>query len=155
MPRRGGDDALAVQWLGLEVVDAAGKIAYRGAFVTSLTIHHENVPEIAACARARWKIENESFNVLKNHGYNNHGYNLEHNLGRGKQYLAQLLAVLNLLASNFHTVCACLQALWQQARAKPGTRKSFFTDLRTITAYRLFADWRHLCLAIVAANAPP
>jgi len=28
----------------------------------------DNVVEVTACARARWKIENESFNVLKNHG---------------------------------------------------------------------------------------
>jgi hypothetical protein len=34
------------------------------------------------CARARWMIENESFNVLNN------GYNLAHNFGDGKKYLA-------------------------------------------------------------------
>jgi hypothetical protein len=33
--------------------------------VTSLPVTAENVVEIAACARARWKIEDESFNVLK------------------------------------------------------------------------------------------
>jgi hypothetical protein len=42
-----------------------------------------------ACARARRKIENEGFNVLKNNGYN-----LAHNFGHGKKYLARTFAAL-------------------------------------------------------------
>lgn len=71
----------------------------------------ESVAEIAACARARWKIENESFNVLKNNGYH-----LEHNFGHGKQNLAMLFATVNLLAFAMHAVCDCLEALWVKAR---------------------------------------
>ena len=92
------------------MVDLAGKVTYRGAFVTSLAINQENVVEIVACARARWKIENESFNVLKNHGYH-----LEHNFGHGKQHLAQVFVLLNLLAFAFHTVCDSVEKLWQEA----------------------------------------
>ena len=150
VPLRDGKDALGVQWLGVEVVDASGKATYRGAFVTSLDIREDNVAEIAACARARWKIENESFNVLKNHGYH-----LEHNFGHGKQYLAQVFVTLNLLAFAFHTVLHSVEALWQQARTVLGTRKGFFADMHTITAYLLFADWRSLCWAMVQGHAPP
>jgi hypothetical protein len=35
----------------------------------------------------------------------NHGYHLEHNFGHGKQHLAQVFVLLNLLAFAFHTVC--------------------------------------------------
>jgi hypothetical protein len=150
VPLRDGKDALGVHWLGVEVLDTAGKATYRGAFVTSLAIREENVAEIAACARARWKIENESFNVLKNHGYH-----MEHNFGHGKQYLAQLFVVMNLLAFAFHTVCDCVDEIWQQARAALGTRAGFFTDLHTITAYLLFPDWRSLCLAMAQGCPPP
>ena len=150
MPLRDGKDALGVHWLGVEVLDTAGKATYRGAFVTSLAIREENVAEIAACARARWKIENESFNVLKNHGYH-----MEHNFGHGKQYLAQLFVVMNLLAFAFHTVCDCVDEIWQQARAALGTRAGFFTDLHTITAYLLFPDWGSLCLAMAQGCPPP
>lgn len=150
VPLRDGKDALNVHWLRVEVVDGAGKVTYRGAFVTSLAIRKENVAEIAACGRARWKIENESFNVLKNHGYH-----LEHNFGHGKQYLAQLFVLLNLLAFAFHTVCDSVEELWQQARVVLGTRAGFFTDLRTITAYLLFPNWRSLCEAMIHGNAAP
>ena len=54
-----------VDWIGLAISDAKGKVTYDGAFLTSLRVTRENVAEIAACARARLKIENESFNVLK------------------------------------------------------------------------------------------
>jgi len=150
VPLRDGKDALNVHWLSVEVVNLAGKVTYRSAFVTSLAIGEENVAEIAACARARWKIENESFNVLKNHGYH-----LEHNFGHGKQYLAQLFVALNLLAFAFHTVCDCVEELWRQARAALGTRRGFFSDLHTITTYLLFPDWRSLCSAMAQGNAPP
>jgi hypothetical protein len=150
VPPRDGKDALNARWLSVEVVDQAGKVTYRGAFVTSLAITPENVAEIVACARARWKIENESFNVLKNHGYH-----LEHNFGHGKQHLAQLFVLLNLLAFAFHTVCDSVEKLWREARAILGTRKGFFSDLHTITAYLLFPDWRALRSAMVQGNAPP
>jgi Glycosyl transferase family, helical bundle domain len=82
-----------VDWIGLAISDAKGKVTYDGAFLTSLRVTRENVAEIAACARARWKIENESFNVLKNNGYH-----LEHNFGHGKENLAMMFAAMNLLA---------------------------------------------------------
>ena len=69
LPIRDGDDALRVNWLESTSARPDGTIAYRGAFLTSLDIDHDNVAELADCARARWKIENETFNVLKQHGY--------------------------------------------------------------------------------------
>ncbi len=43
--------------------------------------------------RARWKIENETFNTLKNQGYH-----FEHNYGHGKKNLPVVLAMVMLLA---------------------------------------------------------
>ena len=118
--------ALDVNWIGVTISDAKGKATYDGAFVTSLEVSRENVAEIAACARARWKIENESFNILKNNGYH-----LEHNFGHGKQNLAMLFAAMNLLAFAMHTVCDCLEDLWGEAREAKRARKRFFEHIRT------------------------
>jgi hypothetical protein len=98
VPLPDGKDALSVNWLAISIIDAKGKTTCDAAFVTSLPVTPDNVAEIAACARARWKIENESFNVLKNNGYN-----LAHNFGHGKKYLARMFAAINLLAFAFHT----------------------------------------------------
>ena len=45
----------------------------------------ENVYQLMRAARARWKIENETFNTLKNQGYH-----FEHNYGHGKENLSSL-----------------------------------------------------------------
>jgi hypothetical protein len=44
-------------------------ITFSGQWVTDIEITKENVEDIVAGGRARWKIENECFNTLKNHGY--------------------------------------------------------------------------------------
>jgi hypothetical protein len=150
VPIRDGKNALIVNWLEIEIVDAAGKTAYRNSFVTDLAVSKDNVAELAACARARWKIENETFNTLKTKGYN-----LEHNFGHGKQYLAAFLATLNLIAFAMHTVADLADASWREARKAVGTRKRFFEDLRALTTYLVFPSWRLLVETLIAGKPPP
>lgn len=94
--------------------------------------------------------ENESFNVLKNNGYN-----LAHNFGHGKQYPAGMFAAMNLLAFAFHTACRCLETLWQQARQAKGSRTRFFENIRTISAYVVFLSWSSLMNTLISCNPPP
>ncbi len=68
VPLRDGADSRLVDWVGVTVTDAKGKVTYTNAFVTSLDVTRDSVAEIVACARARWRIENKSFNVLKSNG---------------------------------------------------------------------------------------
>jgi len=150
VPLRDGNDAMNVNWLGVRILDAKGKTTYDGAFATSLPVTAETVAEIAACARARWKIENETFNVLKNNGYH-----LAHNFGHGKKYLARVFAVMNLLAFAFHTACDCMETLWHQARQKLATRSGFFRDFHAICAYIVFPSWESLMRTLASGNAPP
>jgi hypothetical protein len=98
VPLRATDDAISVNWFSIETFNAKGKRTYYNSFVTDLVVTVDTVADLAACGRARWKIENETFNVLKTNGYN-----LEHNFGHGKETLASLLVTLNLLAFTFHT----------------------------------------------------
>jgi hypothetical protein len=149
-PLREGKDALSVDWIGLTIFDAKGKPTYDSAWITSLKVSRENVAEIAACARARWKIENETFNVMKNNGYH-----LEHNFGHGKQHLAMTFAALNLLAFAFHTVCDAAEKLWTDARNAKRSRARFFEHIRTITAYLVFPDWKTLMITLIQSKPPP
>jgi len=57
VPLRDGKDALAVNWFEIEIVNAAGKVTYRNSFITDLPVSRDTVAELAACGRARWKIE--------------------------------------------------------------------------------------------------
>ena len=150
VPLRDGKDALAVNWLEIEIVNAAGEVTYRNSFVTDLPVNRKTVARRAAGGRARWKIENGSFNVLKNQGYN-----LEHNFGHGKQNLAAVLITLNLLAFAFHTVCDLTEAPWRAARSRAGSRTRFFTRMATITEFLIFSSWVELLETLTFSRPPP
>ena len=119
-------------------------------FCTSLAVTPANVAEIARAGRARWKIENESFNCLSRHGYHS-----KHNFAHGSDGLANLLVVLNLLACAFHSVLDCLRGLWRQARARLVTRRDFFRDLQTLTKYFHFPHWTALLETLLKKRPPP
>ena len=154
VPLRGDTDAMNVNWLMIEIVSAAGKVTYRNSFVTDLAVDRDTVVALAACGRARWKIENESFNTLKNQGYNLE-HNLEHNFGHGRQNLSAVLTTLNLLAFACHTVCDLAVPLWRAAADKIGTRKRFFEHLRSITVFLVFPSWRDILETLAFVKAPP
>jgi len=150
LPLRATEDAMTVNWFSIETFNAKGKRTYYNSFVTALAITAGTVAELAACGRARWKIENETFNVLKTKGYN-----LEHNFGHGKETLANLLVTLNLLAFAFHTAAYLAVLAWRDAVIARGPTYRFFEHLRTITTYVVFQDWHHLLQSIAAAAIRP
>jgi hypothetical protein len=134
----------------IEISDPDGAVTYRNSFITDLDVSRDNVADLAVGGRARWKIENESFNVLKTKGYN-----LEHNFGHGKQHLATVLAILNLLAFACHTVCELGDKAWRAARRELVTRQGFFQNFRTITTYLVFPSWDHLLETMAFIRPPP
>ena len=71
-------------------------------------------------ARARWKIENETFNTPKNQGYH-----FEHNFGHAYQHLSTVFAYLMLLAFLLDQVQQHCCGLFQQALAKEGYKRYF------------------------------
>ena len=150
IPLRDGKDALAVNWFEIEISDAAGKVTYRNSFITNLGVHAGNAAELADCGRARWKIENETFNVLKTKGYH-----LEHNFGHGKKNLSTVLVALNLLAFAMHTACEIADELWRLARQKHGSRSQFFNTLAAVTTFLIFPSWEDFLQTIAFVKAPP
>jgi hypothetical protein len=150
VPLRGEADAMTVNWFMIEILNRAGDVTYRNSFITDLAVDRDTVVDLADCGRARWKVENENFNVLKNNGYN-----LEHNFGHGKKNLSAVFVSLNLLAFAFHTVCDLLDALWRRAMAKMGTRSRFFENLRSLTSFVIFPSWNDLLGTLAFARPPP
>jgi hypothetical protein len=151
VPLRDGNDALQVNWFDIEIRRADnGKVTYHNSFITDLPIDANNIVELAACGRARWKIENETFNVLKTKGYN-----LEHNFGHGQQNLAAILVTLNLLAFAIHTACDIAEDLWCAARDTFSSRRQFFAGLAAITTFAIFASWTAFLHALASKKLPP
>lgn len=141
VPLRDGKDALEVNWCKIVTKDENGKVVYKNAFATNFEITEENVIQIVADGRARWKIENENNNVLKTKGYH-----LEHNFGHGKKNLSALLMTFNLLAFLFHTVLDLMDEKYKLIRKTLPTRKTFFQDIRALTRYICFDSWNQLMI---------
>jgi hypothetical protein len=139
VPLTDSDDALKVNWCELTVTDSTGAVRYRNAFITDWTITADNVAGLVAAGRARWKIENEHNNVLKNRGYH-----LEHNFGHGKQHLSSLLATMNLLAFGLHTWLGLADESYRLIRAAVGPRQTFFQHFQALTTYVQFETWAQL-----------
>ena len=150
VPLRGDAKAITVNWLMIEIRNADGEVSYRNSFITDLPVSRDNVAALAAAGRARWKIDNESFNTLKTKGYH-----LEHNFGHGQQNLSAVLATLNLLAFACHTVCDLASRAWRAARRELVTRKGFFHAVRALTSYLVFPSWDHLPGTLAFTRPPP
>lgn len=116
VPLNGDNAQIRVNVLLYEQTDLKGKIT-KFSWVTNLELDRKSVQQVMRTGRSRWKIENETFNTLKNQGYQ-----FEHNYGHGKKNLATVLAYLMLLA--FHTdqlIQRChppFQQIWKAAKTK-------------------------------------
>ncbi len=94
-------------------------------WVTDLPIDESNLMDLTRAGRARWRIENETFNTLKNHGYG-----FEHNYGHGGKHLATVFAFLMMLAFLIDQVQQRCCALFRAAKAKAGRAAYFWEKLR-------------------------
>jgi hypothetical protein len=140
VPSREPPQALYVNWCELTIIsEATGEKIYHNAFATNHALTEQTVRPTVAAGRARWKVENEGFNVLKQRGYH-----LEHNYGHGQKCLSTLLVTLILLAFLCHTALQLGDRSYQRLRAELGTRRTYFDDLRTLTRYLYFTSWDDL-----------
>lgn len=145
VPIREGEPSLMVNWYEVEIFDVAkNKVIYKNSFVTNHELNEPNIFPMIVSGRTRWKVENESNNVLKNQGYN-----LEHNFGHGQENLSEILLSLNLLAFLFHNVLDLANDMYQKVRESLGTRKRFFNDIRALLNYVWFQSWNDLFIFIL------
>jgi DDE_Tnp_1-associated len=129
------ESAVRVTYVEVWEQNAKGEHLYHNSWITDLNVAVANVAVVVQIGRTRWKIENEQFNVHKNHGYD-----LTHNYGHGQQHLSMVFYLLNLLASVTHTVLALGDRLYQRCRAQE-SRRELWNALRTLVNRTLVASW--------------
>jgi len=108
-------------------------------WITDIPLSKETVELVMRGGRARWRIENETFNTLKNQGYN-----FEHNFGHGKENLCSIMAMLMMLAFMVDQVSELFDKLYQRARAKASTYYSLWEQMRTLIRFSVFSSWDEL-----------
>lgn len=120
-----------------------GKIQ-KFSWATSYKLFAKNVFKIMRMGRSRWKIENETFNTLKNQGYN-----FEHNFGHGFQFLATFLAFLMLLAFQIDQIFQRCNETFNKIWTAAKTKVKLWTILKSVFAVRIVYSFKEL-YAIVA-----
>jgi len=112
-------------------------------WVTDFRVTKQHVYKLMRGGRARWKIENETFNTLKNQGYN-----FDHNYGHGEQHLSVVLAMLMMLAflvdQTQQLCCALFQAVW----AKLGSKRLLWARIRALVFDYALESMRQLLEAL-------
>jgi hypothetical protein len=116
----------------------------RFSWVTNIQITQDNVFKLMRGGRARWKIENETFNTLKNLGYN-----FEHNYGHGKKYLSTILCLLMVLAFFIDQVQEIACSLFQSARKLTGAYRVLWETTRVLFQFIQIPSWEWLYQLIV------
>lgn len=96
-------------------------------WVTDVTLTEKNVYQIMRGGRARHKIENETFNTLKNQGYQ-----FEHNFGHGKKHLSTVFAYLMVLAFFVDQLQQLGCKTFTKALARLKTKKSLWERKRSL-----------------------
>lgn len=109
-----------------------------GTWATHMPVNDDNISEMVKCARARWKIENEGFNSLKNDGYN-----ITHSWGHvnGEAFNVYLLT---LLAFYMHQILELGDKLYQKCRVLAKVAYTLWEELRVLFNRFLYESWEAL-----------
>jgi hypothetical protein len=111
----------------LEYWQVRGEDPKRFCWVTDISLREDNVYRIMRAGRARWKIENETFNTLKNQGYH-----FEHNYGLGHKHLSMVFVKLTMLAFLVDQVqqlsCSLFRSVWK----KLGSKRALWDKMRAL-----------------------
>ena len=146
-PLNDADFELEVNFFEYRETAPKGRVRHFS-WVTDLPIREDNLMQLMRGARARWKIENETFNTLKNQGYH-----FEHNFGHGYNQLSTVLMHLMMLAFLIDQIqqrsCRLFQAAAQAAHSKSG----FWRELRSRFDLCRIPDWETLYRSIIRPAA--
>ncbi|ASJ74601.1 transposase [Granulosicoccus antarcticus] len=126
---------LLVNCLEYYEIDRQGK-EHNWQWISSLQITPENAEQIMRAGRARWKIENETFNAAKNQGYH-----MGHSYGHGKQYLSSVLGGLMFLAFLIDQVQESFCRVFGEIRIHHKSRRNLWERLRAAFTTVKASEW--------------
>jgi hypothetical protein len=119
-------------------------------WVTDLELTPATVAKAARAGRARWRIENETFNTLKNQGYH-----FEHNYGHGQKNLCTVFALLMLLAFLIDQVQQRCNPLFRAAWQKKGPKCALWEAMRSLFSEFEVESMRHIYEALAYGHERP
>jgi hypothetical protein len=139
LPLNKANPDLRVNFLQYVEYEPDGQVRLKFSWVTDLTITPDNARHLVRGGRARWKVENETFNTLKNQGYH-----FEHNFGHGQINLSVIFAMLMMLAFLVDQTQELCCPLFQAVHKKFKSRRAVWDHVRSHFRHFRFESMRHL-----------
>jgi hypothetical protein len=136
VPLNDSNHDLQVNFIDCIVKNKKGKITGHFSWVTDIFVTLDNVYQLSRGGRARWKIENETFNTLKNQGYQ-----FEHNFGHGYKHLSHVFGLLMFLAFLIDQAQQRCCGLFRAALAKMKRKIRFWDRLRSVFLEFYIDSW--------------
>lgn len=127
----------------LECNEKTQKGGKRFCWITDLRLTEKNIENISKGGRARWKIENETFNTLKNQNYH-----FEHNFGHGYKNLSTVFAYLMFTAFLIDQIQQFCCQYFKAALRRWGTRAQVWQKIRGFFQHYYIDSWEDLYMAI-------
>ena len=144
IPLNDSNHDFEVNFFECTIRDAKGKKTGFFSWITDILITKENITELSRGARARWKIENETFNTLKNQGYN-----FEHNYGHGNKHLCHVFGTLMFLAFLIDQIQQRCCGLFQAALKKMKTKTRLWKRFYSVFTELLVPTWEDFFLWMI------
>lgn len=141
-PLNGTNTDCEINFLNYEEISPKGKIQHF-TWITDIPLTPSTVRLVMKGGRARWKIENETFNTLKNQGYH-----FEHNFGHGYKYLSTVMAMLMFLAFLIDQAQETCCEFFQRALKKLKKKIRLWEDIRSLFKHFYILSWQHFYEAI-------
>lgn len=105
-------------------------------WVTDIELTKKTAKVVMTGGRTRWKIENETFNTLKNQGYN-----FEHNYGHGKKNLSTNFMYLMMCAFLMDQILELGCKFFKGAHEKMGSRIALWSRMREMFLLFEIENW--------------
>lgn len=118
------------------------------AYATDLNLNNNNVYHTMTAGRARWKVENELFNTMKNRGYG-----LDHNYGHGKEHLSTNVMLMMFLVFLFDQIFEIKNKLFNKTCEVYKYKSYLWEAMRNVYTLWSFGNWEDFFLFLIKGHS--
>lgn len=114
-------------------------VSYYNTWITEIKPTKENVKDLEKGGRCKWHIENQTFNTLKNQGYN-----FGHNFGHGYKYLSIVMCYLMFIAFEIDQIQEHCSYYFKKLKEALRAKKYVWEEIRNVFFSIGFESWAEL-----------
>ena len=134
-----------INYQSISITD--NKILFASSWATDVKVNKDNILLFTQVARSRWHIENQTFNSLKNQGYN-----FEHNFGHGKKNLCTNMLILMFIAFAIDQIQQATSKYFQKALEARQSKKALWCQAYAKFTNCAYDSWQTFYEALSTIN---